>query len=588
MFLKRFYSEPEGLFPVIEFKNGVNFIFAKKEKSDDTKNSLNGVGKTLLLDLIDYCLLSSETKLIKSAKANNNLKDTSVVLEFIIDNEDYIVKRSFEDPNKNIVFGTKKSPSNYNSIDDVKDIFCDLVFKNEKYSGKYSNKWFRRLFSFFVKKQSAKSESFSDPIKYIKEASEAELIQYHLLFLDIDNTLFYKNFNLQSEFKKKTPAIKEVKDIVQDTYGLSDISHAENEIDKLNVQVKKLEENIRQFKLANQYEDVENKSNQLTKQIKELWFQNFSDRKKIESYQDSFRLNDDLNVRKVRAMYTDLNELLGDKIEKTLQEAIEFRKQIVQSREEFLKTEIDHLEAGTKEREIKIKELEERRAELYKFLEAKDAIADLSEAYFELSKKREELNDLSGKIKLYQDLKKEEADLKQEEAKLYAEIVSFIQKIQKELSGFRQDFFDVHNAIYVENKDRSNFTFAPNERKDSKINIDVSLPADLSKGKNQGRTLIYDLAVLFHGIEKDIRLPRFLVHDGIFDGMDKAHFVHLYEYLEGLSDKGLKFQYLITLNEEGTLSDNFGHADKVTPEKIAEEAIITLTSTKTLFGKRWD
>lgn len=588
MYLKRFYSEPEGLFQAIEFKNGVNFIFAKKEKSTDSKKSLNGVGKTLLLDLIDYCLLSSESKLIKSAKAHNDLKNTSVVLEFVLNGKDYIVKRSFAEPNKNILFGTKNSPSNYNSIDDVKDIFCDLVFKDEKYVGRYSNKWFRRLVSFFVKKQSTKSESFSDPIKYIKEASEAELIQYHMLFLNIDNTLFYQNFNLQSEFKKKDPAIKEVRNLVQDTYGLPDISHAENEIDKLNIQVKKLEENIKQFKLASQYEDVEKKSNELTLQIKELWFQNFSDRKKIESYQESFRLNDDLNVRKVSAMYKDLNDLLAKNIEKTLKEAIEFRRSIVQSRKDFLKTEIGDLENATKKREATIKDLEDRRAELFKFLEAKDAIADLSEAYFELSKKREELNDLSGKIKLYQDLKKEEADLKQEEAKLYAEIVSFIQNIQRNLSDFRQEFFDVHDAIYVESKDRSNFTLAPNERKDSKVNMEVSLPADLSKGKNQGRTLIYDLAVLFHGIGKNIRMPHFLVHDGIFDGMDKAHFVHLYEYLEELSNKGLKFQYLITLNEEGTLSDNFGHADKVTPEKITEEAIIALTPTKTLFGKRWD
>jgi len=587
MYLKRFYSEPEGLFPAIEFKNGVNFIFAKKEKNTDTRKSLNGVGKTLLLDLIDYCLLSSESKLIKSAKLHNDLKDASVVLEFVLDDKDYIVKRSFAEPNKNILFGTKKAPSNYNSIDDVKDIFCDLVFKDEKYVGKYSNKWFRRLVSFFVKKQSIKSESFSDPIKYIKEASEAELIQYHLLFLNIDNTLFYQNYNLQSEFKKKDPAIKEVRNLIQDTYGLPDISHAENEIDKLNVQVKKLEGNIKQFKLADQYEDVEKKSNELTLQIKELWFQNFSDRKKVESYRESFRLNDDLNIRKVSAMYKDLNDLLAKNIEKTLKEAIEFRKSIVQSRKDFLKTEISDLESATKKREATIGKLEDRRAELFNFLQAKDAIADLSEAYFELSKKREELNDLSGKIKLYQDLKKEEADLKQEEAKMYAEIVSFIQKIQKDLSEFRQKFFDVHDAIYVENKDRSSFTLVTNERKDSKINMDVSLPADLSKGKNQGRTLIYDLAVLFHGIEKDIRIPHFLVHDGIFDGMDKAHFVHLYEYLEELSKK-VKFQYLITLNEEGTLSDNFGHADKVTPEKIAEEAIITLTPAKKLLGKDWD
>ncbi len=588
MFLERFYSEPEGLFPAVEFKNGVNFIFAKKERGTDTKNSLNGVGKTLLLDLIDYCLLSSETKLIKSAKVHNELQQYLVVLEFTVDDKIYVIKRSFAEPNKNIIFGPKDAVSNFNSIDDIKDVLCDLIFKNVDYNGKYSNKWLRKLIPFFIKKQSAKNESFSDPIKYIKEVPEMELVQYHLLFMGIDNALFYQNFNLQSELKKKEPAIKEVKNLVQDTYGLRDISQAENEVDKLRSQLIKLEANIKHFKLAEQYEDVENQSNELTLKIKELWFQNFSDRRKIESYKESFKLGDDLSVRKIGRLYRELNDLLAQNIEKTLEEAIAFRKQVAESRKEFLKTEIHALEDANKKRETEIKELEERRAQLFSFLEAKNAISDLSEAYLELSKKREELNDLSGKIKLYQDLRKEEADIKQEEAKLYAEIVSFLQKIQRDLSDFRQTFFEIHDAIYVENKDRSSFTLTPSENKDSKIDIGVSLPADLSKGKNQGRTLIYDLAILFHAIRKGIRCPRFLAHDGIFDGMDKAHFVHLYEYLEKLANRGEKFQYIITLNEEGTLNENFGNVDKVNPEKIANEAIITLTPTNPLFGRKWD
>lgn len=588
MFLKRLYSEPEGLFPVIEFKNGVNFIFAKKEKSSDVKNSLNGVGKTLLLDLIDYCLLSSETKLIKHAKQNNDLNAFSVVLEFIVDDKSYIIKRSFAKPNSDILFGLKDTLVNFNSIDDVKNILCDLAFENIGYKGKYSSKWLRRLMPFFIKKQSMKSESFSNPIKYIKEIPEVELLNYHLFFMGVDNTLFYQNYNLQLEFKKKEPAIKEVKNLIQDTYGLHDISHAENEVDKLNIHISKLEKNIKHFKLAEQYEDVEEQSNRLTLEIKKLWFQNFSDRKKIESYQESFSLSDNLNVRRVSRMYRELNDLLAQKIEKTLDEAVLFRRQIEQSRKEFLGTEINVLNDDIKKREGTINKLEEERAKFFGFLETKNAISDLSEAYLGLSKKREELNDLSGKIKLYQDLREEEADLRQEEAVLYTEIIDFIQKIQKTLSGFRQVFFGVHDAIYIENKDRSSFTLTPNIKKDSKIDIGVSLPADLSKGKNQGRTLIYDLAILFYGIQKKIRSPHFLIHDGIFDGMDKTHFIQAYEYLENLSDKGKKFQYIITLNEEGTLSENFGNTDKVNPEKIAEEAIITLTQTKPLFGKRWD
>ena len=73
MLLNKLYSEPLGLFSkTVEFKNGVNFIFAKKDKSSDAKKSLNGVGKSLFLNFLDYALLSSETAHIKSAKRNNN------------------------------------------------------------------------------------------------------------------------------------------------------------------------------------------------------------------------------------------------------------------------------------------------------------------------------------------------------------------------------------------------------------------------------------------------------------------------------------------------------------------------------------
>ena len=104
-----------------------------------------------------------------------------------------------------------------------------------------------------------------------------------------------------------------------------------------------------------------------------------------------------------------------------------------------------------------------------------------------------------------------------------------------------------------------------------------------SRGRNQVRTLIYDLAVLFHAIDNNINMPRFLIHDGIFDGMDKAHFIKLVEYLEEQKSQGKKFQYILSLNEEGELKENFGDADLVTTQKIEDESILTLTQNKHLF-----
>jgi hypothetical protein len=46
----------------------------------------------------------------------------------------------------------------------------------------------------------------------------------------------------------------------------------------------------------------------------------------------------------------------------------------------------------------------------------------------------------------------------------------------------------------------------------------------------------------------------------------------------------VRFQYIVTLNEEGTLDSRFGNAENVTPEKISEEAIISLTPSSKLLG----
>ena len=105
MLLNKLYSDPLGLFETVTFKNGVNFIFAKKDKSTDVKKSLNGVGKSLFLNFLDYTLLSSETKHIKSAKNNNDIGNYSIVLEFNIKNKDYIIKISLKEVSKNIVVG---------------------------------------------------------------------------------------------------------------------------------------------------------------------------------------------------------------------------------------------------------------------------------------------------------------------------------------------------------------------------------------------------------------------------------------------------------------------------------------------------
>lgn len=589
IFLKKIYSNPIDLFEPTEFVDGVNFVFGKKDKKTDPKISLNGIGKSTFLDLIDFCLLSSfnneHNPRLYSAK--EFLDGYEINLELEIDGKDYVLSRDFLKPNE-VKFGILGQKLETFQIDDLKEKLFALFFTNETYIGKVNPKWFRKLIPFFVKIHKPKKDKFTDPVSYMPNTSVAELMQYHFFLLGLDNTISHRNYEVQAELKKKDPTIKEVKTLIEDLYGLKDFSQVANQITKIKTEVVSLEKAVETFKLTDVYEDVEEKANKITDSIKDLIYQNFTDRRKISSYEDSFRLKTEIDVKKIKRIYKELNESLAISVQKTLEQAIEFRTKLSEARQDFIQKEINNIKKIINTREQSIQTLERERSDLFTFLANKEAIKDLTEAFHIISQKKSVLHDLEGKIKIYEDLEKERAELKIVEKTLEKEMLDFLTNIKSSIEEVRMIFSEIYNAIYPENKDQSIFDILYKPTFDAKTQITISFPAMKSKGKNQGRTLIYDLCLLFNGIKNNFRQPRFLIHDGVFDGMDKAHFVALYNYLENLKNKGVRFQYIIAINEEGTLGEKFGDTDKLTTESIEDQAIITLTPNKKLFGRTFD
>jgi len=225
MFLKRLYSKPGGLFKEVEFKDGINFIFGKK--SANPKESLNGIGKSLLLDLIDFCLGASfnQNHSPRLFKALTRVPACRIVLEFEMEGKEYLISRSSEDANENVEFG-EKDDTRFYKLAALKPVLCDLIFRNPDYSGVYSNKWLRKLIPFFIKIERVKKQPYIDPIRYINELTPLELNLYHLFFMGINNHLAYENYKARTDLKAKVPTINEIGNIIKETYGFRDLSEA--------------------------------------------------------------------------------------------------------------------------------------------------------------------------------------------------------------------------------------------------------------------------------------------------------------------------------------------------------------------------
>lgn len=597
MFLKKLYSEPLGLFRSgkpehphsIDFQEGFNFIFCIKVNETDSRDSLNGVGKSSICDLIDFCLLSEfNTKNTRLYKEKQRLENYTIVLEFEVESQVYIIKRKVsEEEGSLITFGLIGEEKTF-EMKEAKKVLFKLIFNNASYLGILKETWFRALLSFFMKIHTKKNlkDEFSDPINFLTEHNTVhQLLPYHFFLLGFDNTLLYENVKIQENASERQKTINTVKKMIERNYNLN-IQNIDNQLSKLKNEAKKIKTAVESFKLAEQHKDIELKLNELTSKIKALSEQNYWNTKKVASYKESYELKDtvsDVKIRNIENLYVELNHIFKDKITKSLKEAVEFRKRIAQSREEFLKEEIQELETSIRENAEIINRVDNERQKLFGFLKAKEAFNDLSEAFYLLGEKEKEISDMEGKILLFKDLQKQKAEFDVRDAQLKSDIIDYINNISNDIETFEALFSEVYRAIYPSSKS-SGFSIKPDyQNKKNKVDISISFDKDESKGWNKGRTLVYDIAIMINTIRKGINAPKFLIHDGIFDGMDKAHFVALYHYVQDLQSKGTKFQYIVTMIEEGHLSENFGQTNELTPTKIAEQAVAVLSIKEPLW-----
>ena len=109
-------SANKSNFKTIKFnKFGLNFIVAKQKNDDnyDVSKTYNGVGKSLVIKIIHFCL-GADSKHYNSFCSE--LVDWEFYLDFEIKGTIYRSERKTSDPNRVILNGKELSINNFNKI----------------------------------------------------------------------------------------------------------------------------------------------------------------------------------------------------------------------------------------------------------------------------------------------------------------------------------------------------------------------------------------------------------------------------------------------------------------------------------------
>ena len=529
-------------FKPIEFKQGLNLIVAERTADSDAKNSCNAVGKTTLIEIIDFCLGS---KFDKKSKLNApELEDWSFTLDFEVSAFRCEATRFISDPNKIYVHTTDKHIPFEVKEDKEKSLYVDIE-KWRSYLGKaYFNldesKYisFRSIISFFIRKKDA----YQSPFKAIlnEKAAQTKVRNAFVLNLLWQDSL--KLSDAENEIKQKNKIVAYLKAKVGSSGKMI------SKIASLSATIEKIGKDIDDFNVLPEYENVQKIADSLTHEIQNLVNRNIFLKKKLKEYLKSTENESlDENVDLLKSVYAESEIVFSDKILQTLNSAIEFHKEIVENRKNFLSSEILKIKNEIENNEQLIKEKSDERTDKMKILQSHGALSEYSKLQDTKTKYITELESLNRELDDWKEAGNTLGDLKKLKNVLSSQIENDIisnENLREEIVIFKENSMKLYNNI-GDNDKVGILVVEQNGKKNYDFKIDRG---SSSEGLTRMDVFCYDL-MLLEMFKKNV--PNgidFLIHDStLYDPVDSRQRAKAIELARGKTEK-LNAQYIFTLN----------------------------------------
>ena len=548
-------------FHTVRFAPGANLVLAERSDSASQKDTTNGLGKSTLVDIIDFCLGSQ-------AHANKGLRVDALrgwkfTLEFEIDGRDFAITRSTDDPGAVTVEGvTDAFPEQPtpNENDDLqletvkwRNVLASSLFGFVGQANESSYKpSARSLLSYFVRK---KSEAYIDPFKHFaaQSAASVQVLNTFLLGLNWDNAVKWQQLK---DRKKAIDAYKKAVKSGAIAGQFGSLGELEAERTRLQARLDRERESLSNFQVLPQYKEIEKQANDLTEQLHDLSNANITDNRYLELYRNTISSESAPSEIHLEEVYREARISLPEAVVRTLKEAREFREKLIINRRFFIANEISSIENAIEQRNNKVKTLEAERSKCMKILDGKGALEEFSHLQEINTETQRKVDELTNRIEQQKQLNTDTAAIKQETIELRRAAEIDHEERRAIWARAINLFADFSERLYT----------APGRLAidigDTGYKFDVEIAGATSAGIEKMKIFCYDLTLISvarqHGLGID-----FLIHDSvIFDGVDSRQRAHAIELADEMARK-FDFQYILTLNADmlpiNDFSPNFNY-----------------------------
>jgi uncharacterized protein YydD (DUF2326 family) len=525
-------SANQSSFKTVRFNDcGISLIIAEKENKDvqDKKRTNNGAGKSLLVEIIHFCLGSNRNNAFQES-----LPNWEFTLEFKINVNNFTSIRSTGKQDE-IKLNTKSY-----RLGEFNDFLEQLTFDIPNSAKQLT---FRVLYPRFMRR---KKEDYNDATKTSADNEDFTALVRNLFLLGIDIDLPTNKYNLRSK-EKKLDNLKESfkKDEFIKSFYIGE-KDPELQATYLEEKIRFLNLNLSEFKVANDYYEIEKEADKINQDLGRAKNKKTIIENALYNIGKSIEVKPDVSKEKILSLYNELLSAFKTESLKKITEVEDFNSQLIKNRVSRLSQEKLKLLSELELMTTAIKELSSRLDEKMLYLSDKRAL----DQYVAVSNEKAVLLGKLQKIRDHQALvKKIEAELLDIQKRFAEESIKTSQYLA-ETKIEREEKFSLFSTLV-----KSVYPNAPagislkNNVGKNKIRYDfgIKIEADKSDGINSVKIFCYDLSVMLMGCNHHIN---FIWHDSrLFTNIDPRQRAILFKLAYEYCNK-YKKQYIATVNQD--------------------------------------
>lgn len=512
MFLKSLtITKGSNVIRDIEFRKGINLIV---DKSDDDVTG-NGVGKTTVLKLIDFCFGANKNNIWVDPE---NKKETySLVKSFLIDNEILIVLTLTEDlddehANEIIIernFLNKRSKiirtingENYTDKE-FEPKLREIFFPNhlaEKPS-------FRQIISHNIR---YKDLSINNTLKTLDSyTSDAEYETLHLFLFGCDNVNGDTKQQLLTKIKQENTFKHRLEKVQTKTAYETTLALINSEIEDLNKKKANLNLNENFEADLDSLNEIKYKINRLSSNTSKL-----NIRKDLinETLSELEASSSTIDTNQLNQIYQQASSMLGE-LQKSFEDMVAYHNNMISEKKKFISKELSPLNDKIIINKTQINVLLKKEEELSKIISKSDSFEELEHLIAELNEKYRlkgeyenivhQLNEVEENLKGYNET------LNSIDNELFSDDFEAIIKAQ--LIKFNKHFSSVSELLYDE---KYALKHDPTiNSKGQRLYKFSAFNTNFSSGKKQGEISCFDIAYTFFADEEEMPCMHFVLND---------------------------------------------------------------------------